>query len=207
MYTSEYGGDTLYSVDAVIGGEHVEDALVMEREIMGTMKTKPHAHRKRVSRRRLKVYQRRKAFEDWCKNPPQLTTLNYTADPMSYASPNIEVFNGMLSSLGSGTTTVNWTEIGSGEEIAFPGYPYYSHVGKPLKWGDRTVQLATEVIGAIGDKPGHVMTKRVILDCATGKPMEGMIYLGSHVANGTPGGPLYVSKVVDSEEVKQIEGA
>ena len=57
--TSENGGDTRYYVDTIVGGQHLDEAMILGREVVAIMKTKPRAHKAKISQRRMKVYQRR----------------------------------------------------------------------------------------------------------------------------------------------------
>jgi hypothetical protein len=60
-----------YYVDTCVSGHHLDEAMVLDKEIIAIMKTKPHARKAKISQRRLKIYQSRQSFVDWCKQQHQ----------------------------------------------------------------------------------------------------------------------------------------
>ncbi len=71
----------------------------------------------------------------------------------------------------------------------------YTNRGKPFKWGDRMVQMATEVVGRVDATTDNV--RKIIIDCETGEEVKGPIDIGSHVVHPEPGGPYVIYRVVD----------
>lgn len=72
----------------------------------------------------------------------------------------------------------------------------YTNFGKPFQWGERTVCFAQEIL-SVDVNVSTIGMRRVVIDMATERELEGPFDLGSHVIHPEPGGAYHIHQVVD----------
>jgi hypothetical protein len=73
----------------------------------------------------------------------------------------------------------------------------YTKAGPPFQLGERQVRWATEIFNDPNSE--QALTRKVLLDAETGKEINEIIDLGSHVIHSEADGPYTLYRVVDEQ--------